>query len=213
MIQIFILGSSSVYGVGGENGGWADLLKQSLHRKMYGQGGVGEQYEIYNLGKSGATIEFVLNTFPEQLETYGRNQKTIIIVSVGGNNSKAEERPDNFVSTPEEYEQQMAQLLDMLKAKSDQVIAVGSGYVDETKTNPIGNPLTGGKSYFDNARRAIFNAIYKRLCEERGMPLVEIEIDQQEWLGSYLYSDGLHANQKGHEYICAKVYREMEKII
>lgn len=36
MTQIFIIGSSSVYGVGAESSGWADLVKQALHRKMYG---------------------------------------------------------------------------------------------------------------------------------------------------------------------------------
>src|SRR5512133_4042867 len=104
MIQIFILGSSMVYGVGGPNGGWADLIKQHLHKKMYGENGVGEKYEIYNFGKSGATIDFVKDTFKSQLDAYDRKQKTIILVSVGGNNTKAEETPDNFVSTPEEYE-------------------------------------------------------------------------------------------------------------
>ena len=37
MIQIFFIGSSSIYGVGGESGGYADIVKQSLHKKMYGK--------------------------------------------------------------------------------------------------------------------------------------------------------------------------------
>src|SRR4051812_47605193 len=105
--QVFILGSSMVYGVGGSHGGWADLVKQHLHQKMYGEDGVGEEYEVYNFGKSGATIDFVKDTFGSQLEAYGRRQKTIILLAVGGNNTKAEEEPDNFVSTHEEYEQEM----------------------------------------------------------------------------------------------------------
>lgn len=55
MIQIFILGSSTVYGVGAEHAGWADLIKQALHKKMYSENGSGEKYEIYNLGKSSGT--------------------------------------------------------------------------------------------------------------------------------------------------------------
>ena len=114
MIQIFIVGSSSTYGVGGEKGGWADLIKQELHTRMYSENGIGQQYEIFNLGKSGAPIRFVLNTFPQQLKDYGRNGKRMVIVSVGGNNIKSETEPDNFVSTLEEYSKEMSELFDLL---------------------------------------------------------------------------------------------------
>jgi len=98
MTQVFILGSSSTYGVGGENGGWADLLKQSLHSDMFSSGGVGEKYEVYNFAKSGAPRSFVKETSKEQFKNYKRSGKTIVVVSVGGNNSKAEDKPDNYVS-------------------------------------------------------------------------------------------------------------------
>lgn len=48
MTQIFILGSSNAYGVGGKDGGWADILKQYLHNKMYGKYGIGEKHELFN---------------------------------------------------------------------------------------------------------------------------------------------------------------------
>ena len=213
MIQIFIVGSSTVYGAGGKNGGWADLLKQAAHNKMYGKGGVGEKYEIYNFGKSGATIDFVQSTFPQQLEQYGRGGKVITIVNVGGNNAKAEDRPDNFVSTVDEYSNEMGKLLDMLKAKSKHVIAVGSGFYDESKTNPKPNPLTGGKSYFTNKRRNVFQNRFKKLCEQRSITFVEVGVSEDEWRQKYLYEDGLHPNQKGHELICKNVLAEVEKVI
>lgn len=210
MIQVFIVGSSSVYGVGAKDGGWADLVKQSLHKKMYREGGTGEKYEIYNLGKSGATIDFVKKTFPQQLEQYGRDGKIITIVSVGGNNTKAENEPDNFISTLEEYSEQMVELLDLLKSKSNQVIAVGGGYYDESKTNPKPNPLTGGKSYFSNKRRAQFETRFKEICEEKGIAFIEVEVSEEEWKEKYLFEDGLHPNQAGHQLIAKKVLEEIQ---
>ena len=212
MTQIFLLGSSNVYGVGAISG-WADLVKQWLHSKMYGDNGVGEKYEVYNFGKSGATIDFVLNTFPLHLDQYGRGGKVISIVSVGGNNSKAEDRPDNFVSTIKDYSIQKATLLDLLKEKSTHVIALGGGYYDESKTNPILNPLTGGKSYFTNKRRTQFHKSYQDLCQEREIPFVDVGVSQVEWKGRYLFKDGLHPNQLGHKLISQKVIKVLEQLL
>jgi len=213
MIQLFFLGSSSVYGVGSERGGWADLVKLALHKKMYAQGGVGQKYEIYNLGKSGATIDYVLNEFPNQLKQFGRGQQVITIVNVGGNNSKAENDPDNFVSTPEEFTAEVSHLLDSLKKQSTHVIAVGSGYLDEAKTYPISNPLTGGKAYFSNKRRAIFQECFKKSCEEKEIPFVEVGVSEEEWKEKYLFEDGLHPNQQGHELIAKNVLAELSKML
>jgi lysophospholipase L1-like esterase len=214
MTQIFILGSSMVYGVGGPNGGWADLLKQDLHQRMYGENGVGEKYEIYNFGKSGATIDFVKDTFKSQLEFYDRGQKTIILVSVGGNNTKAEETPDNFVSTPAEYEREMRELLGLLKQNCDGLILVGSNRsVDESKTNPKLNPLTGGKSYFTNARRQQFSGIIKEVCEDMEIDLVDIVVGEKDWLNNYIYTDGLHPNEVGHQLIFEAIKSALNKYL
>lgn len=213
MIQIFILGSSSVYGVGAEFGGWADLVKQSLHQKMYAKNGIGQKYEIYNLGKSGATIDFVRNVFPQQLEQYGRGGEIITIVSVGGNNAKADDDPNNFVSTIEEYTKEISELLNLLKKLSNHVIVVGGGFYDELKTNPIDNPLTGGKAYFKNERKQEFESHLKQLCEKKKISFVGVSLSEEEWKQKYLFIDGLHPNQQGHELISKKVLAELDKII
>lgn len=209
MKQIFLLGSSSVYGVGAEQAGWADLVKQYVHSKMYSNGGVGEKYEVYNFGKSGATIDFVIDNFPKQLEQYGRDVDTTVIVCVGGNNSKAETTPDNFVSTPEEYAEEVKKLLKLLKENSKQIIVVGNGWVDESKTTPKPNPLTGGKSYMTNARRKQFSEITKSVAKEHGVSFVDVDVSYDDWIDNYIYEDGLHPNQEGHKLI----FEEIKKVL
>lgn len=211
MKQIFLLGASSVYGVGGTNGGWGELLKQYLHEKMYGENGVGEIYEIYNFAKSGATTQFVLDTFPEQIRQYWRGGDAYIVVGVGGNNSKATGTPDNFVSTADQYIMEMSRLFDQL-AKYGKVIFVQNGWVDETKTNPKMNPFDGTKSYFTNARRVEFNKALKPLCAKMGVVYIEPDLSPEAWQANYLYVDGLHPNDAGHqlifELVCAAIPTE-----
>lgn len=213
MTQIFILGSSSVYGVGASTAGWGDLIKQYIHNSMYKPGGNGETHEVYNMGKSGATIDFVQKNFLKWLEQYGRDGEIICVVCVGGNNSKAEEEPDNFVSTPEEFTQEMTTLIEMLRTKSNGIIMVGNGWVDESKTNPKHNPLTGGKSYMTNERRQKFTDITKELCKKHGIPFIELELSEEEWLDKYIYQDGLHPNQDGHQMIFEAIKPELEKLL
>ena len=200
--QVFIIGSSHAYGVGASEAGWADLVKRYLHERMYSEGGIGEQYEIFNFAKSGETIAFVKNLASELLEQYSRGQKTIIIVSAGGNNTKAVDTPDNYVSTLTEYEKAMRDLLTLLKESSQSLILVDSnGYVDETKTNPKLNPLNGRYSYFTNSRREQFKIKAGMLCEELDIPVAEISIDNKQWEQTYMYEDGIHPNQAGHQLV------------
>jgi lysophospholipase L1-like esterase len=200
--QVFIMGSSHAYGVGASDAGWADLIKHYLHEKMFSDEGVGEQYEVFNFAKSGETIAFVKDLAPQILEQYSRGQKTVIIVSAGGNNTKAVDTPDNYVSTLTEYEDEMRDLLMLLKKSSDSLILVDSnGYVDETKTNPKLNPLNGTYSYFTNARRGQFKLKADKLCKELHIPVAEVALDDTQWQQNYLYKDGIHPNQAGHQLV------------
>lgn len=214
MNQIFILGASTVYGVGGKNGGWADMLKRSFHQKMYAPNGLGETFEVFDFGKSGASIEFVLETFPQQFADYKRSSgTTVALVSVGGNNAKAIGEPGNYVSTIEEYSKQMSQLLDLLVEKTSYVFGVGSGYYNESKVSPVISPFSGKKSYFSNKRKKLFEAECKRLCEEKKLTYIGMEnIDETEWLKKYTYEDGLHPNDAGYKLIHDRIWVQLEKI-
>lgn len=206
MTQLYILGSSTAYGVGGEGGGWGDLIKQELHRRNYGPQGHGEVYEVFNFAKSGAKIQFVIDSFPSQFAHYSRpNTKSIALVAVGDNNAKANGQPDNFVSTLDAYLAQMSQLLQLLTTTCDVTIAVGSGFVDETKTSPKINPLSGNKSYFSNQRRIAFESAWANLCGQLNVPFVGVDVSVAEWQHHYLYQDGLHPNAAGHHYIARRV--------
>lgn len=209
MKQYFLLGASSVYGVGGANGGWGELLKQYLHTKMYGQNGEGEKYEVFNFAKSGATSQFVIDTFPEQVKNYGRDGEIVAIVSVGGNDARATGTPENYVSTVEEYIEHMTALIKLLRAHTTKLLLANNGYIDESKTNPKISPFDGSKSYFTNARRIEFRDSLKKLCESVNVPVIDVGVTPEGWIEHYAYLDGLHPNNEGHQLIFETVKKAL----
>lgn len=211
MAQIFIFGASTAYGVGAESG-WGDLLKQSIHDKMYSENGIGEKHEVYNFAKPGATVEFVMETAPGQLKQYRRDE-VIAVVQVGGNNAKATGSPANFVSTAEEYGHLMSKLIEKLRGSVDKLIVLTITPVDEAKTNPKHNPLTGNNSYFKNDRIALFNQELAKICSQHDVNLIDVSMEPKEWAAEYLSADGLHPNRKGYRYISEKVVAEVNKLL
>lgn len=109
---------------------------------------------------------------------FHNNTQIVTIACVGSNNSKAEDEPDKFVPTPEEYKEQLNELIEELERLGDVVMLVGNGYVDETKTSPKPNPRTGGRSYITNARRLQFRGITKELCKEHGISFIETQVSE-----------------------------------
>ena len=212
MKQIIILGASSVYGVGAKYG-WADLVKSYVHASQYAADGPGEYCEVFNFAKSGSTVEFVANVFPWVCEHYQRGPELTTIVSVGGNDAKASNSPDNYVCTPEDFRKKMLSLCTTLKAQSKRVIFMSNGYLDEAKLNPKINPFNASRSYFTNARRNQFNAITKEICDSLGFEFVANECDQATWTREYLYKDGLHPNQKGHELMFEALKPKLDEIL
>jgi lysophospholipase L1-like esterase len=211
MKQIFLFGASTIYGVGGASGGIGDILKSQLHRIMYGPDPKGEVYEVYNFAKSGNTAQDVFASFPQQLNDYRRDCESIAILSVGINDTKAIDTPDNFACSPDDYKAEMSKLLKALIKKVDHVICIGFGVVDENKTNPKLNPLTGRKSYYTNARIGEFNAVFEQLCHSLSISFVRIDENPTQWSGGLRYQDGLHPNESGHQFIFDRVWLELKK--
>lgn len=191
MTQLFVFGSGTAYGIGSDHVGWADLLKQSL--ASHGD-------ELYNFAQPGATIEFVRVVAPEQLKFYRRSGEVVAIVAVGEDSFGTPE-PDNPISSMQEYEPLMAQLIEQLLTTADKVVIIGVTMTDGSKTGRGAND-----------QRILYNHMLAKLCNSSGATFVDIGISPDEWAKQYLHEDGVYPNQRGHHYIFEKVSKTLEAL-
>lgn len=214
MKQIFISGASIAYGVCGPNGGWADMLKLRLHNIQYGKKNVKEKFEIYNFSKSGYRINDVTDSLFHDIK-YRRdeNSESIIILSVGLNDTKSKLTPDNYVSSLDQYSQNLQDLFDVAKKISPTIFFVGYSQVNEKLVNPKVNLPPIGNSYFANERIKLFNDKCKELCKKNKIEHLDMFSSAPRNWNSYLSSDGLHPNNEGHKWIFNKVWGSVERYL
>ncbi|MBI3624530.1 hypothetical protein HY218_02765 [Candidatus Saccharibacteria bacterium] len=217
MTQIFVFGASTAYGVGGRSGGWPDLLKQRLHEEMYALSQLPpEKHEIYNLCVPGATVADVKERLAIELKSYAKpGRQQIVTIELGGNDAKAIETPSNYTNTPEVFVQELKELVDIAKMHAEHILLVGLQPVDETKTAPRTNPWTERKVYFTNQRMNLFEESIADLAQKENITYIPIfaEASKLNWEKEYLFEDGLHPNEKGHQWLYEKVYSAIKKLL
>ena len=219
MKTILIFGASAVHGVGGARGGWADKLKLALHAEMFGNGSAAAQsFDVYELGVPGNTMADLTERFLAEATPRikrRRPEDVIVIFSAGTNDSRAVDVADNHVSTPDDFAAAVHSFIHLAKDYAAHILAVGLWLVDQAKTMPDRNESDPGKlTYISNDRIKSFDEALQRTCEEEGISFVSLfENLPPDWQQSYLFSDGLHPADRGHEWIFTQVEPVLRELI
>lgn len=216
MLQIFCFGASTVYGVGTSHGSWADKLKSQTLVTQYARGTTasGEKVEVYNLGIPGEKSDQMLARLKNEIkarQAFHTDAEKLAIITCGTNDSKALGSPDGYVMSLEEFSKLTEGIIVGAKGLVAHVIGLGLTPVDDTKTSP----MSKGETYFSSDRIKQFESAYQKVCKGNGInfiPLFDIA-DKADWKNAYLYKDGLHSNDNGHQWIVDKILPELQKII
>jgi lysophospholipase L1-like esterase len=217
MKQILIFGASIVHGLGGPNGGWADKLKATLHKEMFGDSGRGEVNEVYELGIPGQTMQDVLGRFESDIKPRIRDnnpENVYVIFSAGTNDSKAVDVIDNHVLSADDFAAGVHSFVHLVKEYSAHLLAVGLTPVDESKTSPKTNPINGKDSYFSNVRIKAFEETLQRTCDAEGVTCVPLFGQvPPDWQQHFVWQDGVHPNDAGHIWIHDMVQPELRALM
>ena len=208
MKHIFIFGASITHGVGAEQG-WADLLKSRFHHAMFGPNGQGEVCTVYELGIPGTGMPQLLDRFEQEIRSRQSTldpAQTYIVFSAGTNDSKAIDAIDNHLLSAQDFAANVQAFLHLAKTLSHHLIGVGITPVDEAKTMPHEQPLSGKRSYFTNNRLQQFEETLAQTCAVEDVDFIPLFSSvPDDWSTRYVAADGIHPNSAGHAWICDQV--------
>jgi lysophospholipase L1-like esterase len=192
--KIVAIGASTCFGKGDSlGGGFIGRFKQWYENDDEVGGN-----SVYNLGIPGDTVVGML----KRIKEVEIRKPQLIILHTGCNDClregsrEAENRTDI-----KKYKRTLVNLLKKLKLIS-KVIIVSTFPVDELRTRPV----EWADHYYLNEDIRSYSNVTANIATKLEIPLIDIMND---WLDKeyvlFLYSDGLHANANGHEYIFLKL--------
>jgi len=205
MSQILVFGDSIVYGAWDREGGWVSRLRKTIDEKNLADKDV--YWLVYNLGIDGNNSKDLLKRFePEIKARLWPGEETIIIMSLGVNDSMYDNKKKAFAVSQEEYEQNLQKLLSVAKKYTSKIIFVSSPPVDDSRTNPA--PWTENCSYLQKYINK-YGDIAKSVCKKNKIPFVDVrdELDRD------MLEDGVHPNSEGHELILNNIWPVLERFL
>jgi lysophospholipase L1-like esterase len=130
------------------------------------------------------------------------------IFAVGLNDSRTKSGI-NF-SSPEHYEQNLAETLKRAKKYSDKILFVGLTPCVETRSNPV----SWSNSGYTNSRVKQFDDTIREFCRQNRVSYVELLTSFNEAQNqTELLPDGIHPNNQGHQIIADLVAPELQKLL
>lgn len=191
MFGILAFGDSITFGrLVAPGKGWADRLKVYFESKDF-------YNTFYNLGIPGDSSTGLLGRF--EIELRARVQynypedRFIILIAIGTNDSRDSGSPEKMHTTPEAYEKNISKLVSLASKHSKEIVLIGLPPVDESIM-----PYEG--KYYSNEAIAKFNDILKKIAKEKKLLFCDTYgtfIRQKDCRKSFV--DGIHPNEKGHD--------------
>ena len=203
---VLIFGDSITQGYWDTAGGWADRIKASVFRKDI-DANFAHYHGVHNLGIDGNTTSQVIERFDNEVKArlwpgseYG------VIFAIGTNDTVTRE-VGGPLSSPEQYKQELAVLLNKARGLTSNIAFVNLCPVDEALTNPL-SASSSGKCY-TNQQIDSFNSSLSEFCRQNDVSLIDVH-------GPFgkrddLLADGLHPNSAGHEIIYQAVQEQLNK--
>ncbi len=196
-INILIFGDSITYGAWDkENGGWVNRLRLALENKSEAY------FNIYNLGIPGETTIDLKKRFDNECNyRFNTNDKTIIIFSVGINDSQIIK--DKSLVLIKDFKKNIIKLIDKAKQYTPYILFIGLTKVDENRTNPVS---WDNNINYSNEEVIKYNEVLKNICKEKVINYLEIFnlLDIKD------LDDGLHPNNNGHQKLCEEILKYLQ---
>lgn len=205
MSKILCFGDSITWGAWDSKGGWVARLREDIDRRC-----IDSKLETfvltYNLGISSDTSERILERLEAEIKAYSVEEGDIrFIFSIGTNDSSRVIDQDKYMVAPDVFKSNIAKIIRIAKKYSNDIVFAGSMPVDETKTNPY--RLNSNYSS-KNSDIEKYEELTKSACDEENVDFISIFKSAFSMpYSEFLFEDGLHPNDRGHQYIADQVLK------
>ncbi len=197
MVNILVFGASITWGAWDIEGGWVQRLRKFLDKKnTEGK----SDLMVYNLGVSGDTSKWILERFENEIKGRLGEDKTIIIISAGINDSVWVNKTKKLRVKTEDFEKNINKLIEIARKYSSKILFVGLTPCDEKKVDPI--PWAPGWSYKNELIKK-FDYKTKEVCKQQKIEFIDVYDKLRD--SKEVLQDGVHPNSKGHEIIFENV--------
>lgn len=156
----------------------------------------GFYYMVYPLGITDGTTKTILERFEFETEkriVWGTTEE-IFIFQVGKN--------DTAFLDLAETERNIKEIIKRAKRFSKKIIFLEGVPVDEKVTRPV---PWNKKCFYSNKKILNLNRMLNRVAKENGAKVIPLFKEWKKLNYKEMLADGVHPNDKGHEYIFEKI--------
>ena len=191
MYGILAFGDSITFGRGVvPSNGWTNRLKEYFESQDF--------YNVlYNLGIPGNSSTDLLKRFETEAESrvqyYFPDNKFVILIAIGTNDSRGLGSSDNIQTDPKDYENNICKLVEIAKIHTKEVVIIGLPPVDESL-------MPFEDTYFNNKTIKLFNGILEKIAKNNKLLFCDVYskfIEQKDY--QKLLVDGVHLNDNGYK--------------
>ncbi len=202
-MKIVCFGDSITWGAWDSQGGWVTRLRKKTDQICI-QSGIEKFILLYNLGISSDTSERVLARM--QLEISARALEEgdfAFLVSLGTNDSTWLRHEQRYRIELEQFTRNMTDIVTVAKQYSDQIALIGSTGVDETKTRPYSWDASVESSNVDIQR---YDKASEGVAAQTGVAFIPIFDAFMANDPVSMLLDGVHPNDRGHEFLANRIW-------
>jgi lysophospholipase L1-like esterase len=208
-MRVLVFGDSIAYGEYDSQGGWADRLKAFYFEKHVASGVEdAEAHSIFNVSIPGELVRPLTMRLPRETVTrrsvWGHESSFAFVFAVGLNDTFVDD-DGAPLSSPQQFMQDLEDLLAVARLFSQHILFVGMTPVDDSDAR-VQN--------YNCDRIWQFELTLRLFVQKYSLPFVGLyEKLRQYNKEEYVFTDGLHPNDEGHRLIFDRVKPKLHKLL
>ncbi|TXG76135.1 hypothetical protein E6P97_04120 [Patescibacteria group bacterium] len=213
-LRVLVFGDSITQGYWDTDGGWVNRIRNHFDSIQVTDLQDNDEPTIFNLGISADNSQNILERIED--ETIARTRHgnlPAVIIQIGVNDSSTDNQtPENSVGISiEDYESNLKEIIGKLQPISSKIIFVGLSACDESKTTPV----SWGDYHYTNDAIKRYETVMSTVAEQHKISFIPLFDQFKKAIddGADYLPDGLHPNNKGHQFIADIVRLKLEEFL